>query len=249
MPPPENIFEGDLKRAPGDGDGKGKARSAAEAEAAQRKVQGRVLQAAAKVQATTGIGSIPQHLRDMIVGLTEPVVDWRAELRDYVTATSATDYSWSRLNRRVRHRGLRMPTLHSEDMGGLGIILDTSGSCWGAIPQFLSEVVSIADDVRPVRIYLMFVDTQVQETVDTTWDNFLADMGDLLERPPHGGGTDLRAGFHQIEAEAPELDAVVCLTDLHTPWPESFDMEDRVLFCDLDGSASVPFGRRIMVEL
>ena len=243
--PSQDVFAGDLKQPKGKD---GKPMSKAAQGQREREVRGRVLQAAAQVKATKGIGSLPDHLRGMLVELLEPQVDWKDVLRDFVTARCADDYSWSRLNRRVRHRGLRMPTLYSEQVGGIGVIIDTSGSCYAEIPKFLSEVSAIASDAKPVRIFLMFVDTRVQEVVDTTWDNFEADMGDLLSKPPHGGGTDLRAGFQHIEEHAPDLECVVCLTDMWSPWPDDFILGDQTLFVDTDDKGDEPFGRRVVLK-
>lgn len=222
--------------------------SGSEAEVAEkeREVRGRISVAAESVRRTQGEGHIPAHLRDSLVKLTEPQVDWRYELRDFVSATTKNDYSWSRLNRRVRHRGLRLPSTYSDQVGGVGVILDTSGSVHHAIAPFLSEVISIANDVKPERIIVIFIDTQVQARIETTPDDFEADMGRYMTHPPYGGGTDLRQAFHDLEDE--ELDAVVCLTDMETDWPGDFTYADSTLFVDTYGYHPPPFGRKVAYE-
>jgi len=237
-----NIFDGDVLPATNE---EGKSLTPTEVESKAREVRGRILQASAQVQASKGIGAIPQHLRGMIAELTEPVVDWKHELREFVTARCEDDFDWSRLNRRVRHRGLRLPSMYSEAVGGIAIILDTSGSCWSEIGPFLSEVLAVASDAKPESIDVLFVDTRVQEHVSTTADDFEADMGDLLNRPPHGGGTDLRVGFSFIEQHVSEAVAVICLTDMMTPWPSSFALADQTLFVDTFGHEDAPFGRKV----
>ena len=239
----DNVFDGDVlePRKPD-----GSKLSEQERADLDREVRGRVLSAAAQAKAQHGIGSIPAHLRGILVELTQSKVDWRVELREFLTARCNDDYSWARLNRRVQHRGLKLPSLDSEAVGGIAVMLDTSGSCWSAIPAFMSEVAAIAADVMPAQIRVIFVDTRVQADVLTDAENFESDMGELLRSPPRGGGTDLRPAFAAIEADPEDYDAVICLTDLWTPWPAAFEMGDSTLFVDTDcGSEQPPFGRKV----
>ena len=238
----DNIFDGDVMEPTGED---GEPLTAQEQDELDRVVRGRILTAVAQAKAKKDIGAIPAHLRGLLAELTQPKVDWRHELREFVRATSSEDTSWNRLNRRVRHRGLKLPSLHSEKVGGLGIILDTSGSCHQEIVPCLSEVVGIAAMVKPERIVVLFIDTHIQAEVITDADNFEADMGDLLREPPMGGGTNLIPAFQRLE-ELGDFDAVICLTDLWTPWPESFEFGDVTLFVDTDAGDKVePFGRKV----
>ena len=242
----KNVFDGDMLE-PKNPDGSDL--SAGQRDELDREVRGKILTAVAQAIAKDrkkGRGNIPAHLRGMIDELTQPKVDWRHELREFVRATKGSDTTWNSLNRRVRHRGLKLPGPYSEQVGGLGIILDTSGSCHAAIGPFLSEVIGIADQVQPERIVVLFVDTNIQAEVITTADDFEADMGDLMRRPPFGGGTDLRPAFRRIE-ELGDFDAVVCLTDLYTPWPDSFEFAEQTLFVDTEQHTQQPepFGRKV----
>ena len=240
-----NIFEGDVMPAKGKD---GTQPSAAEQAAHEREIRGRIIQAAAQVKAAKGRGAIPAHLRHMIDELIEAAIDWRHELREFMTARSFRDYDWSRINRRMLHRGMRLPSLHSTHVGPMAVMIDTSGSCWSEIPAFLSEVQGIAADARPEALHVIFVDTRVQTVIETTPDDFEADMGEYLKNPPHGGGTDLRAGFSWIEDNLHDVECVVCLTDMETPWPDDFMYSERTLFVDTDNRYDAPFGRRVPYE-
>ncbi len=225
-----------------------KAKSEAEKASIDTRVRGRIVAAAAQVKASKGVGAIPAHLKGLIDELTEPRVDWKQELHEFVTATAKDDVTWGRSNRRVRHRGLRLPAPYSEAVGPIAVILDTSGTCWRYVGDFLSELQGAAVDAQPESIHIYFVDTAVQATVTTTADDFEADMGDLLRNPPFGGGTDLRAGFSAIEASGEAIEAVLVLTDLRTPWPDTFEFADRTLFVDPEGHLSAPFGRKVTIH-
>lgn len=235
----ELDLSGDLRPAP--------SQSQAEQSAQDARVRGRVIAAAAQTRARLGIGSIPAHLQAYIDAIGQPQVDWRQELRDFLTARARDDMSWSRLNRRVRHRGLRLPSMWSETCGPVAVVIDTSGSCHREIPQFLGELASIATDAQPAAIHVYFVDTQVQAYVETTAEDFESDIGDMIRKPPHGGGTDLRVGLDRV-AGLDELDAVVVLTDMMSPWPDQFDYADRTLFVDTYGHYPAPFGRKVNLD-
>ena len=57
-----------------------------------------------------------------------PPADWRAVLREFVSAHARNDYSWARPNRRFIAQGLYLPGLHSEELGDVVLAVDTSGS-------------------------------------------------------------------------------------------------------------------------
>ena len=78
--------------------------------------------------------------------LLQPKVDWREQLRDFVTSLAdGKDVStWQRVNRRWLQHDMYMPSTLSETMGRIVIGVDTSGSIGGAeLNKFLSEVQEI----------------------------------------------------------------------------------------------------------
>ena len=54
--------------------------------------------------------------------------DWRAVLRDFVTATAPCDYRWTPPNRRFISSGLYLPSVERRGLGEIVIAVDTSGS-------------------------------------------------------------------------------------------------------------------------
>ena len=91
--------------------------------------------------------------------LLEPKVDWREQLREFVSSTSTgKDIStWQRVNRRWLQHDMYMPSTISETLGRIVIAVDTSGSIGGReIQEFLSEVKAIADNTKPERIDLIY---------------------------------------------------------------------------------------------
>ena len=108
-----------------------------------------------------------------------------------MTDAAARDYSWSVPNRRFIDSGLYLPSIRSEGMGTLAVIIDTSGSVDSdALAAFWSEVREVAAEIEPERIVVLQVDAAVQDEEHYA-------PGELPERIVVKGrwGTDFRPGF------------------------------------------------------
>ena len=189
-------------------------------------------------------GNLPAHMQDLLDDLLEPKVSWQDVLQQFVAAVARDDYSWSRLNRRMRHRGLRLPTLYSEQVGDLVFIIDTSGSCWDEIPQFVSECASVAEEVSPTAMHLIWNDTRVQRHDELDDPNAAEECFHNIER---GGGTDLTTAFDYIEEKGIEAECIVALTDLMTPFPSTPPDVPVLWVTTMPGSA--PFGEVIEMDV
>ena len=132
-------------------------------------------------------GNVHRELGDLL----DPQVDWREVLREFVNSIcmNKDTSSWRRVNRRFIGSDVYLPTMIGERVGSLAIGVDTSGSISGReITRFLSEIKSIAEDVHPEKIDLIYWDSAVAG--HETYDEF--DMGNLVTstKPRGGGGTD-----------------------------------------------------------
>lgn len=209
----------------------------AEQAQAQQTVQQAVHTAAAVARQA---GRLPGHMSALLDSLLKPVVRWQDVLRRWLTATTTSAESWARLNRRLRHRGHRLPSRHSASLGDIAVILDTSGSCWPDIPQFVAEVASILQDIPPTTMHLIYTDTRVQR------HEALSSVDDLdLSNVPKGGGTDLRVAFDYIDQH--DIDPAVCLvlTDGETPHG---DAPDYPVLWVLTQDCDVPWGETVRME-
>ena len=155
-------------------------------------------------------GNMSRELGDLL----EPQIDWREVLREFVKSIcNARDTSsWRRVNRRFLGSDTYMPTMIGERIGSLAIGVDTSGSISGKeINRFLSEVKSIAEDVRPEKIDLIYWDSRVaaHETYDEN------DMANIVSstKPKGGGGTDPCAMMHYLKDNKIEPECIIMLTD------------------------------------
>lgn len=155
--------------------------------------------------------------------LLAPKVDWRAQLRQFVTANMrAKDVSsWRKVNRRFVSEGIYLPSLIGQKVRCVVVGVDTSGSIGSKeITAFLSEVAGIAEGVHPEKLHLFYWDTSIAR--HETYGDGGSSLSDLRlsTKPAGGGGTDPRCVIEAIaKLGDPRPDCVIMLTDGYvTDW-------------------------------
>jgi predicted metal-dependent peptidase len=181
--------------------------------------------------------------------LLQPQVDWREVLREFINATCAgNDYStWQRPNRRFMSAGVYLPSGISEQVGELVVAIDTSGSIGSReLTQFLSEVHSICQTVKPDAVRLLYWDTKVCR--DEKYDN--TQLDDLVKstKPAGGGGTRIDCVPKYMAEYGIKPQAVIVLTDgyLGGNWGQ---WACPVLWCLLDNDRAKPdVGKHVNIK-
>ena len=194
-------------------------------------------------------GKAPGAVEETIHDAHRSTLDWRSLLRRYMTDTAARDYSWSVPNRRFIDSGLYLPSIRSEGMETLAVIIDTSGSVDSdALAAFWSEVRGVAAEIEPERIVVLQVDAAVQDEREYA-------PAELPERIVVKGrwGTDFRPGFEWLEEQG--IQPAVCLyfTDMDCDrYPET-EPDFSVIWVDWStgpGSSiqPPPWGEHIRID-
>lgn len=163
-------------------------------------------------------GKLPADLERFVKEMTAPKIDWRTQLRRFITETSKSDYSWQRPNKFLLPMGIIMPGLYSQHMNKLVTIIDDSGSInQNILNVFGSEVGMSREASRPKETYIISCDARVNH-VDKLdeFDEFKLE----LIRTHGGGGTDFRPPFKWMEAEGVTPSCAIYLTDGYGPFPE-----------------------------
>ncbi len=189
------------------------------------------------------MGKLPGSLERLIDSITNPKVNWKAALQNIIQQSLCRDdYSWVMPNNRYLSGGLYMPSLRSESVPPIVVVVDTSGSIGAReLNAFASEITAIAAQTKPEKIYVVFVDAAVQEVQE-----FLP--GETIELTPKGGGgTDMPKAFEWIEEQG--LDPAVCifLTDGYTPFGEPQDYP--VVWTITNESIEAPHGTTIFMNI
>lgn len=153
-------------------------------------------------------GKLSAGLERFARGLLKGSVPWREVLRDFLTARTRSDYSYSRPKRRQVSDEIILPSLLGEGLGRIAIAIDCSGSIDDAqVEAFASEIRAIAEDTNPEAIEILYFDSEILSR--RTFER-----GEEIEiEAQGGGGTAFSPIFRALsEGEAPA--ACIVLTDL-----------------------------------
>ena len=192
-------------------------------------------------------GKAPGGVEETVRNAHASTLDWRTRLRRYMTDAAHRDYSWSVPNRRFIDSGLYLPSIRSEGIDTIAVIIDTSGSLPAqALAGFWAELCEIAAEIRPERVIVLQVDAALRDAAEYT-------AGDLPEEITlkGRGGTDFRPGFEWLDTQG--IQPAVCLyfTDMEcSSYPEA-EPVFPVIWVDHSESPSEangqPWGERIAI--
>ena len=174
---------------------------------------------------------------------TTAKLDWRHELQRFAQDIATQDYSWEHIDERFTDEDIFIPALHSEGMGHLVTVIDTSGSVdTVTLQQYQKEARTIQAECETERITVIYCDSEVR-AVETY------ERGDPITLTPHGGGwTDFAPPFRWVEENLQERPAaLIYLTDMYGGFPER-EPEYPVLWAATSHKTEAPFGEVIRVE-
>ena len=224
-------------------DGSGQAPLSARDIAAEEQAWDEAMHQAANVARAQG--NVPGAVERTLRNAHRSQLDWRSLLRRYMLDTARRDYSWSVPNRRFIDSGLYLPSIRSEGMDAIALIIDSSGSVLiPALQSTWAEIRAIAAELRPERIIVLQVDTALHR-VDEYAPGDLPDRLTVKGR----GGTDFRPGFRWLEAQTIRPACCLYFTDMEcSRYPQSEPPFD-VLWINTGGPPSdryrEPWGERI----
>jgi len=200
----------------------------------------------AEKRAGVGAGGRSLELEDLL----NPQVNWREVLREYVKSIcSGKDASsWRKVNRRFLSSDTYMPTLVSERVGHLVVAVDTSGSIGGReLSNFLSEVKSIAEEVMPDKVDLLYWDGEVagHEEYDSSTVASIVDS----TKPRGGGGTSPSCVSTYLKDKGIKPECVIMLTDgyVGNDWGEGWEVPVLWTIAG-NNSAVAPNGQTIHIN-
>lgn len=188
-------------------------------------------------------GNLSRELTELL----HPKVDWREVLAEFVRSVcSGRDVStWRKPNRRFIGQDILLPSMVSERVGHIAVGVDTSGSIGGAeINAMLTEVVSIAGQVRPEKIDLLYWDSEVARHEEYNEGNL--DMLATSTKPAGGGGTDPRCVKRYLNDKHILPECIIMLTDGYVyDWP---DFDCPVLWVVTTKTITAPNGVTIHLD-
>jgi predicted metal-dependent peptidase len=189
-------------------------------------------------------GKLPSDIDRLVAELTNPVVDWESQLRQYVVKHATSDYSWSRPSRRFVGQGMHLPSMFSEELGEIVIAIDSSGSIGEKqISRFLSEMTGICECL-PCKVWILLHHAEVYSVSEWSPENGPITIGKLKT-----GGTSHIPVFKVIEERQMEPVCAIMLTDCITEFPKSAPAFDVIWAVVDNDSPKVPFGNVLDVRV
>ena len=180
-------------------------------------------------------GKAPGGVAETVRNAHASTLDWRTLLRRYMTDAASRDYSWSVPNRRFIDSGLYLPSIRSEGIDSIAVIIDTSGSLPAqTLAGFWAELREIAAEIRPERVFVLQVDAALRDAAEYGPDD-LPDEITLKGR----GGTDFRPGFEWLDEQGIQPSVCLYFTDMEcSSYPEA----EPVFSCHLGRPFGVVIG-------
>ena len=182
-------------------------------------------QAAATAQKA---GKLPGWAKAYVEDLRDAKIDWSEELVNACDQCGTdSKYDWKQLDKKMlRSQGLLSPRHVKSGIGKMVITFDTSGSVYyqtladgrKAYEALMSEVISIAEDVQPSEVIIIYCDSAISR-VDTFEDASEIDADALVKCG--GGGTRFDPPFDYIEENDIEPDCFIYLSDLEARFPST----------------------------
>ena len=159
------------------------------------------------------VGKMKGNVSPEIKELLTPKIDWKEALRDFVKSTmqGKDQTTWRRLHKRYISMDIIMPSSYSEKVGSMVVAVDVSGSCIGDLPDFLSEVKSICEEVSPECMHLLYWDSAVEKH-EIYVGNEVTNAVDVT-KARGGGGTSPECVPRYLVKETISPECLIMFTD------------------------------------
>ena len=179
-------------------------------------------------------GDFPGGLLEKI-SPSEPVVDLKAILSQFVRDLTVNEVSEDQFDRRFLEDGLYLESFLSPSIDGLAFAIDTSGSMPEALlSRIISSIQQAMDDVNIKRLWVLYVDAEVAHAEEFS-------SGSVIPlQAKGGGGTDFRPAFDWVDNNFPQCAAMIYFTDGYGTFPKSSNYP--TLWINF-GRSEYPFGQ------
>jgi len=195
-------------------------------------------------QAAKMAGKLPASLQRLVDEFVNPQIPWTTLLRDFVETSARNDYNWTRPNVRHLGRGIVLPSLISEELPAVVVVVDTSGSIGRAELNAFAAEASAVLGAYETTIHLLYADAAVNSEETLT----RADLPMQL-KPCGGGGTDFRPAFDWVAKSGVEPSCLIYLTDGFGIFPKNEPEYPTLWVLTTGDSVDVPFGTAVELAI
>jgi predicted metal-dependent peptidase len=195
-----------------------------------------------------GKGDIPEGIQRMIEEITNPQLDWKSILAQFIQP-SHNDYSFCPPDRRFSTADFSLPSLSDESsLENIVISIDTSGSVdEKMLEKFVAEALGILQCYPTVHAYFCSCDAELHSWIEV--DNN-STVKSILQNIKGGGGTDFRPVFKRAEKAFIKPSALIFCTDTCGDFPKKAP-DYPVLWVvpeSCKNYSNVPFGVKVYIK-
>lgn len=198
---------------------------------------------AAKMAKECGHGSA--MVDRVLAAVGASTVPWQDVLRSMLTDASAADYSYRRPSRRFIGRGVYLPSLRVDALGGLAVGFDTSGSMTDDdCTKIAAEITAIASDLNPAFVEVIYCDYSVSSV------QRFEQGEEIALKPTGGGGTRFKPVFDHIAESDEHYAGIVYFTDMEGNLDECEEPELPTIWANIGyREYPAPFGTYVKVNI
>jgi len=186
------------------------------------------------------IGTLPANILREIEQVLNPPLPWYVLLRDFVEKSARNDYNWNKPSRRYFSSGIILPSLVSEEIPEIVVVIDTSGSISKEqLSQFVNELSAILEAYN-TKIRVIYCDTTVKKE-----EEFNREDLPLRLEPVGGGGTKFAPAFEYVDEKGYTPSCLLYFTDLYSSSFPAQEPNYPTLWITTSEDKEAPFGKTI----
>lgn len=207
---------------------------------AEQEIVDIVMKAATQATMAKQGGTIPADIKRQIDSILYPKLPWHIILERYMTALTPDDYSFKKFNRRYMP-DFYFPTLRSESLDNVAVIVDASGSVsQKELTQFLSEISAIHSRLKPNKLTVVGFDTRINSVDEVSHFDDIYNKVDIKG----GGGTLIEPVMEWINTNQPALSIIFTDGEFYNI-PEETNNNQIIWAIYNNENFQIPFGKVI----
>lgn len=195
-------------------------------------------------------GHLPAGLDAILKSLPKPEVSWQDHLAAFVSSSYGDKRKWCPPNRRHLYEEIYFQSRRSEKIK-VAVLVDTSGSCWGDLSKFFSEINSLLKTFGSYEMTVVQCDADVHSVIK--YDNetpFPIDDPKSIDITGCGG-SDFRPGFKRMLQDGIEndVDCIIAFTDGYINFPTYPPSKPILIILTNDGNRECcSWGKKIVFK-
>lgn len=181
-------------------------------------------------------GNLPVGLKDIIKKLLKPEVKWEQHLQQFVTQCIGDKRQWLPPHRRGVWNDVYFQSRKSSKLK-VAVIVDTSGSCWGDLSKFFTELNQLVKTFGKYEMTVIQCDVAVHDITKYSDENpFPTDDPSAIDIKGCGGSSFIPA-YNALRTQKIEndVDCIVTITDGYIDFPKNPPSKHNLIILTKDG--------------